>query len=322
MVLPGMMILLAVTLPGWFSQGQWVVGKVILAPGTAGSFDETAVKDPSIVYADGRWHVFYTARGQGQYTTGYVSSATLSALNQAPRHHLPMVRGVTNSYGCAPQVFFFRPEQRWYLVFQTRDEYYQPAYCTTTTLTNPSSWSPAQPLLTKEEDAKWIDFWVICDEHQARLFYTRNHQDVIMRTTRLEDFPSGWGEPVKVFSGVHEAVHIYRVFQQHRYHMYYEMVDQARSYGLAEADQLEGPWRVVDTALLSGAQLVYPLGRQPWTEMVSHGELIRCGTDERLEYDPNHIRFLIQGLKRSQYSNPYPEMPWQLGMLRWQAQKR
>jgi predicted GH43/DUF377 family glycosyl hydrolase len=48
----------------------WSAGPVLFAPGERGTFDETAVKDPSIVYHEGRWHLFYTARGQGKYSLG------------------------------------------------------------------------------------------------------------------------------------------------------------------------------------------------------------------------------------------------------------
>jgi hypothetical protein len=41
----------------------WKPELSILDPGSKGSFDETAVKDLSIVFAGGKWHVFYTARG-------------------------------------------------------------------------------------------------------------------------------------------------------------------------------------------------------------------------------------------------------------------
>ena len=34
----------------------------------------------------------------------------------------------------------------------------------------------------------------------------------------------------------------------------------------------------------------------PWTQDISHGEMIRAGTDQHLEVDPCHLQFLYQGL--------------------------
>ena len=67
---------------------QWSVDSLVLLPGPKGSFDEVAVKDPTVVFYEGTWHVFYTARSKEEYTTGYVSAETLAGLQKAPRHEL------------------------------------------------------------------------------------------------------------------------------------------------------------------------------------------------------------------------------------------
>jgi len=43
---------------------KWVGGPVILTAGEKGSFDDVAVKDPTIVYYQGKWHLFYTVSGK------------------------------------------------------------------------------------------------------------------------------------------------------------------------------------------------------------------------------------------------------------------
>jgi len=298
------------------ADAQWQVGAPILRPGSAGTFDETAVKDPSVVFFEGRWHVFYTARGQGEYTTGYVSAPTLEGLREAPRHELKQVRGRTSRYACAPQVFFFAPQGLWYLIYQTRDANYQPVYSTTKTIDRPESWSTPQALLAKDEDAKWIDFWVTCDETTAYLFYTRNHRDVYVRTTSLRGFPYGWRKGKAIFSGVHEAVHVYKVKGRGEYHMIYELNEAGvRSFGLAQARQLGGPWEKVTDAYATPAQLVTQAGGTPWTEMVSHGEMLRSGYDQRLEYDAKSPRMLIQGRLNNAGATPYPNLTWSLGLI-------
>ena len=115
----------------------WTVSSPILLPGEKGSFDEVSVKDPSVVYYSGKWHVFYTAGGKA--CTGYVSANTLKELQTAPRFELTQIRGKKSRYACAPQVFFFEPEKTWYLIYQTMDKDLQPVYSTTKTIDKPES---------------------------------------------------------------------------------------------------------------------------------------------------------------------------------------
>lgn len=295
----------------------WTVAAPLLLPGKSGTFDETAVKDPTIVRHEGKWHLFYTGRGKDEYATGYVSAATLPGLRTARRFRLKQLRGKAGPYACAPQVLLFEPQKTWYLIYQTRDSNYQPMYSTTKTICKPESWTRPAPLVRKDDKAKWIDFWIICDDTTAYFFYTRGHRDVYVRTTSLQDFPRGFGEGRKVFSGVHEAVHVYRAAGRGEYHMLYELNRGGRrSYGLAVAARLPGPWKKVTDEFATGAQLRYPSDADVWTEMVSHGEMIRRGCNQRLEYDPSRAEFLVQGLLKSECRGPYPSLPWRLGIIR------
>ena len=299
---------------------KWRANGPVFRPGPKGSFDELAVKDPSVVFSEDNWHVFYTAGGRNQYTTGYVSAESLDELDKAPRHQLKQIHGKGEAYGCAPQVFYFRPQKRWYLICQTRDSNYQPVYSTTSTVDRPDSWSKPLPLVAKDDESKWIDFWVICDESTAYLFYTRGHRDLYAMTTGLGDFPNGFANPRRVFGPVHEAVHIYKAEGLDRYHMFYETrvpgADDLRRWGLAVAEHPLGPWQTVTDEFATGEQLDYPNDTPKWTEEVSHGEAIRTGHDERLEYDPKAPALLIQGLRVSEHQGPYVNLPWRLGIIR------
>jgi hypothetical protein len=297
------------------SANEWQVADPVLLPGAVGSFDEVSVKDPSIVFFDGQWHLFYTARGKTEYTTGYVCAADLSELQSARRHELAMIRGKTR-YGCAPQVFYFAPQRIWYLIFQHRDANYQPAFSKTRTIADPKSWSRPAPLIEKDAQAKWIDFWVICDESRAYLFYTQAHRGVVVRSTALKEFPDGWNQGRQVFDDVHEAVHVYRAGGRGEFHMIYERNNEGvRSFGLAKAKHLQGPWHLVTEEYANGNQLQYIGDANPWTEMVSHGEAIRTGYDQTMEYDATNCRWLIQGILRDQLQGPYPTLPWRLGVI-------
>jgi hypothetical protein len=294
----------------------WTVEGPVLTPGPEGSFDEIAVKDPSVVFFNKRWHVFYTARSKDGYTTGYIAAPTLQGLSSAPRHPLPQLKGTSDSYACAPQVFYFKPRGLWYLVLQTRDSNYQPAFTTTKDLENPAAWQPLQPLLIKDEEAKWIDFWVICDKTTAYLFYTRDHREVVVRSTAIENFPAGWSPGQTVFSGIHEAAHVYKLQGREEYRMLYELEDKGlRRFGMARAKHLAGPWEELTDRFACGEQLVFPKGLTAWTDRVSHGEFLRTGFDQHLEIDPENAPLLFQGLSKEESEGPYPMLPWKLGLL-------
>jgi predicted GH43/DUF377 family glycosyl hydrolase len=127
----------------FFVLAIWKPELSVLAPGAAGSFDETAVKDPSVVFARGKWHLFYTARGRHEYSVGYVAASRLEDLQKASRYQ------VVAAYAAAPQVFFYREQQLWYLLYQTATSNYQPVCSTTKNISDPHSWSAPKPLVVK-----------------------------------------------------------------------------------------------------------------------------------------------------------------------------
>ena len=62
-------------------------------------------------------------------------------------------------------------------------------------------------------------------------------------------------------------------------------------------------------------QSVKPAGER-WTDVISHGELLRTGSDQKLEVDPANLRFVFQGvLEKDRQGKGYGEIPWRLGLL-------
>jgi hypothetical protein len=49
--------------------------------------------------------------------------------------------------------------------------------------------------------------------------------------------------------------------------------------------------------------------------MVSHGEVLRFGYSEQMEYEPKGCRWLIQGILSKDSNGPYPSLPWKLGIM-------
>jgi endo-1,4-beta-xylanase len=299
------------------SPRPWNVSDPLFLPGSEMAFDSIAVKDPTIVFHDDAWHLFYTARGKRGYSLGYATAHELDDLQNGRRFQLRHLGTGPQSYAAAPQVFYFAPQETWYLIYQTMEDRYQPVYSTTQDISKPELWTAPLPLVEKSDVAKWIDFWLIGDDTRMHLFYTREHESVWMMSTSLKDFPEGFSDPREVFGPVHEAVHVYRVLGKQKWHMLYELRDDdgTRSFGLAEADAIAGPWANITDAYASPGHLRWSDEAVPWTEEVSHGEFLRTGSDHELVYDAEDPRLLIQGLRKVDRVPDYALLPWRLGLL-------
>ena len=102
---------------------NWTSSPPLIAPQPDPSQTIYAVKDPSIVYANGKYHVFITTAGSAGWGLGYTSFdkwSNSSAAKIVPLDKSPMGPG----YRAAPQVFYFAPQKTWYLVYQGADPLY------------------------------------------------------------------------------------------------------------------------------------------------------------------------------------------------------
>jgi len=283
-----------------------------------------SVKDPTIVRFRDRWHVFYTVRRQTRtHSIEHVSFADWSEMDSAQRTVLTCREG----FFCAPQVFFFRPQRRWYLVYQVgepaRNLKLQPAFSTTETLDAPDSWTPASLFFPDSDPpgvSQWIDFWVICDDTRAYLFFTSLDGHLWRMWTPISDFPLGFRDcQLALETDIFEAGHIYRLLRTNQYLAAIEAQHGGGRYYVAYlADRLDGAWRALapswEKPFASRENAEQPTGR--WTDNISHGELLRGGYDETLTVDPTHLQFLFQGVSSADMAGrKYGEIPWQLGLL-------
>ena len=302
---------------------QWRVSRPLVEPPRRPGDLRYSVKDPSVVYYQGRLHLFCTLRGKERsHQVEYLTFEDWEEAGRAKRHLLTMHDG----FFCAPQVFYFRPQRKWYLICQASDESWEPkygaAYATTDDLADPASWSPLKPLGHRQADGKsGLDFWVICDDAKAHLFFTTLDGRMWREATALADFPTGWSEPVLAIRGdVFEASHTYKLQGTDKYLTLIEAQGGHgwRYYKAYLADRLDGEWTPLaatrDDCFASMANTRPPGDR--WTDSISHGELLRAGYDQRLEVDPQNLRFLFQGVTdQARRGKKYGEIPWRLGML-------
>jgi len=301
---------------------RWSISQPLVAPVERPDDPCRSIKDPSIVFYQGQWHLFCTIRSQNRtHQIEYLSFTDWNDANSAERHILKMHSG----YFCAPQVFYFTPHKKWYLICQASDKSwqpeYQPAYLTTTDIADPNSWTPLTPLGAKQADGKTgLDFWIICDETKAHLFFTTLDGRMWREDTRIEDFPTGWSEASLAITGdIFEASHTYKLKGLNKYITLVEAQGGHgwRYYKAYLADQLDGKWTpLADTKDKAFASMANTQATGPrWTDNISHGELLRAGYDQILEVDPANLRFLFQGVSKDKEGTSYGEIPWRLGIL-------
>ena len=303
---------------------EWTVSPPLVMPPNRPDDVYYAIKDPSIVRYQGRWHLFCTIRGRNRsHQIEYLAFDDWQRADTSSRHMLKMHDG----YYCAPQVFYFRPHNRWYLICQASDDSWDPkygaAYATAANVADPTSWSGLRPLGHRKANGKsGLDFWIICDGAKAHLFFTTLDGHLWREETKLEDFPAGWSEPKLAIRGdIFEAAHVYRLRGLDKY---LAIVEAQGGHGWRYfkaylAQRLEGPWGPLaatrDKSFASMAN-TRPMGER-WTDSISHGELLRAGYDQHLEVDPAHLQFLFQGVRdEARTGKPYGKIPWRLGLLK------
>jgi len=321
--------------PAWkgFEDGEfsWKASGPLLAPDAHAADPAISIKDPTIVHsrrpaaagtsAEERWHLFCTVRlASGKVDIEYLSFADWKEADRAPRHLLSL----HDPYYGAPQIFYFRPHRRWYLIYQIGDKNHDPPFgpaCSTTAdLGDPKSWSKPRWLFPEGSPKRnWLDFWVICDQAKAHLFYTSLDGRMWRSETNLAQFPANWSEPQVVLQAdIFEASHTYKLKGQDKYLTIVEAQgDRRRYYKAYVADRLDGPWRgLADSRQKPFAAFSNVAQQKEWTANISHGELLRAGVDETMEIDPGDVRFLFQGASDAEYrGNPYGKIPWRLGIL-------
>lgn len=303
---------------------MWEYTAPLISPEPRATNPSRAQKDPTVVFHDGRWHVFMTVKLPGKSAIEHCSFSRWEEADESSRAILPVSE---SDYYCAPQVFFFRPHKKWYLIYQVgvpgRDKMWV-AYSTTENIADPTSWTQARPILdagpNDPRKEGGLDYWIICDDQRAYLFLTSLNGRMWRLWTRLEDFPRGFGHcELALEAKIFEASHTYKLKGQDRYLTIVEE-NGRRYYKAYLADRLDGEWTpVADTPErpFAGWSNVRPApGVQPWTDNISHGELIRDGIDETLTIDPKDLRFLFQGmLDRHKSGKSYGQFDWRLGLL-------
>ena len=303
----------------------WEYSAPLISPEKRQSNPSRAQKDPTVVFYGGKWHVFMTVKLPGKSAIEYCS---FKKWDQADSSSRTILKISNSDYYCAPQVFYFTPHNKWYLVYQMGvpgASKMWVAYSTTADISDPNSWTQAKPILDGGKDdprqVGGLDYWIICDNQRAYLFLTSLNGKMWRLWTHLKDFPKGFGHcELALEAKIFEASHTYKLKGMDKYLTIVEE-NGRRYYKAYLADRLDDEWTpVADTAEhpFAGWKNIRPApGVEPWTDNVSHGELIRDGYDQTLTVDPDNLCFVFQGMwDKDKAGKGYGQFQWRIGMLR------
>jgi endo-1,4-beta-xylanase len=299
---------------------------VLISPKSDSTHTIAGIKDPSVVFANGRWHVFASVANASGYSLVYLNFTDWSQASAAPHVYLDRT-AIGTGYRAAPQVFFFAPQNLWYLVFQTGNA----SYSTNPDISNPNGWSAprnfysSMPSIIAQNIGSgfWVDMWVICDSANCYLFSSDDNGHLYRSQTSVSSFPNGFTNTVIAMqdsnrNNLFEASNVYKVAGQTQYLLLVEAIgsDGRRWFRSWTSSAIAGPWSAL------AATESNPFARSnnvtfsgtAWTRDISHGEMIRAGTDQTLTISPCNIRYLYQGLDPNA-GGDYNSLPWRLALL-------
>ena len=312
------------TLPSsirWSSSGVLAGPKPDSAHG-----DIAAIKDFTVVRHNNAWQVYATTASPSQgWNLVHFSFGDWPQANAATHTYLdttPIGRG----YRAAPHIFFFAPQNLWYMVYQTG----VPTYSTSTDPGNPRSWTTPRNFMSSEPAivtqnkgaGSWLDFWMICDSANCYLFSSDDNGHIYRSQTTLANFPNGFGNTVIALQdsrfALFEGTAVYRVAGANQYLLLQEAIgsDGRRWYRSYTSGSLNGSWtpHLASESNPFARSNTVTFSGTAWTRDFSHGELIRAGNDQTVPLNPCRLQFLYQG-QDPNASGDYIRLPWRMGLL-------
>ena len=331
------------TLPGLLGKPlKWVSTAPLVVPQNDDTHFLFSVKDPTVAFINGQWEIYATAnmimgpqaaplvqpgatrpaRG-GTFNMVHLSFKDWKDAPQAKLFYMDKA-GFTG-YKCAPELFYFASQKKWYFTFQTQ----APAFSTSVTPDDPTSWTKPENFFADDLYRQYmprlpIDYHFIGDGQHMYMFFTGDDGNFYRSRTTYAEFPKGFSKPVVAMRGtrntVFEASITYRIKGTDKYLTIVEAL--GRYYRAYVADKLDGEWYpiegfdTVEKPFAGRANVTFEAGVEPWSVQVSHGELILDSNDERMILDPNSLTFLYQGISEADNKGDYGALHYKLGLLR------
>ncbi|MDN3241465.1 non-reducing end alpha-L-arabinofuranosidase family hydrolase [Glycomyces tritici] len=316
----------AAPLPSSF---QWSSTGAIVAPQqTAPGRTLVSLKDPSVVQEDGKYYVYATTADTngGWSLTSFGGFTDWSQAGQAQQYHLSQTP-IGGGYRAAPQVFYFEPDNQWYLIYQTG----LPSFSTLSHPGQPQSASAPKNFMSNHGIADAgssyiLDYWIACDEVNCYLYFNNDKQKFYRAKTTVAEFPNGFGD-VELFmeapnQSLFEATNVYKLGDSGQYLLVVEGIGSNgaryfRSWTSNRLDANFSQWvplaNTQSNPFAGAANVSFPGGA--WTQDISHGEAVRVDGNQTMEIDPCNIDYLYQGRNPNSNGMEYSQLPYRLGLL-------
>ncbi|MFD8126033.1 non-reducing end alpha-L-arabinofuranosidase family hydrolase [Streptomyces mirabilis] len=313
----------AAALPSTF---KWSSSGALISPKPDATHNIAGIKDPTVVYYNGKYHVFASTANASGYNLVYLSFSDWSQAGSATHHYLDRT-AIGSGYRAAPQVFYYAPQRLWYLVYQTGNA----SYSTNPDISNPNGWSAPRNFYASMPDiirqnignGYWVDMWVICDNANCYLFSSDDNGHLYRSQTTVGQFPNGFTNTVIAAQdsnryALFEASNVYKVQGANQYLLLVEAIgsDGRRYFRSWTTSSLAGSWTPLaateSNPFARASNVTFPAGA--WTKDISHGEMIRAGYDQTLTIPACRLQYLYQG-KDPNASGDYNSLPWRLGLL-------
>ncbi|TDC75145.1 non-reducing end alpha-L-arabinofuranosidase family hydrolase, partial [Streptomyces hainanensis] len=309
---------------------RWNSSGILAGPRSDGSHDIVSIKDYSVVWHNNQWQIYATtANRSGGWNLVHFAAPDWSQMANAQHTFLDTASGVGAGYRAAPHVFYFAPQNQWYLVYQTG----LPSYSVSSDPSNPRSWSTPRNFMSSMPDiirqnignGYWVDFWVICDTANCHLFSSDDNGHIYRAQTSLANFPNGFGNTVIALqdsnrNNLFEGTAVYRMSDTGQYLLLQEAIGSngRRWYRSFTSSTIGGQWTALhgteSNPFARSNNVTFPSGTTNWTQDFSHGELLRAGNDQTMTINACRLQFLYQGINPGA-GGDYSQLPWRMGLL-------
>jgi endo-1,4-beta-xylanase len=303
----------------------WSASDRLIGPVTDSSHNLVSIMEPTVARYNSKYVVYATVvSSAGSSNIAFLTFADWPQSSSSTFYYLDNNPGFGSPHG-APQLLYFTPQKKWYLIYQSGAPTYSTAAdpSQATTWTKPATFFSSTPdIVTKNAGSvAWTDFWVICNSSSCFMFF-RNDKGFLFRSqTSVGSFPNGFGTPVVAMqsSNVNSLLQgssVYKLKGTSKYLLIVEAAGTNRYFRSWTSDAIDGTWTALsdtESNPFAGASNVTFSGSK-WTNDVGHGQLVRDGYDETLTVDNCKLQFLYQG------KDPYAtasgtQTPWKLGLL-------
>ena len=230
---------------------KWKASGKLLSPKPDDDHVALSVKDPTVVYYNGKWHIYATV-ANGGWSMQYFSFSDWSEAPDAMPTYIDVNPNFTyRNYNCAPHLFYFTPQKKWYLTFQTQP----PKYCTTDDITDVTSWTAPKPYFQGQPgtlQGQWIDFHLIADDTHVYMFFTGDNGNFWRSRTTIENFPNGFSNPELAIqdsrNNLFEGSITYKIKGSDYYITLIEALSPTRYYRAWISKDLNGEWTPLEGA--------------------------------------------------------------------------